>query len=172
MTKLSQLRAYIVARLVAEGIAGANVNNSHYLPLEDDALPAVNVYALSGSGERRAQNAPMYDADVRITIDAFAAGTSERDTCDRLDALTDDILTCLMGDPDLATRLHITRYEFSSTPSVEGAEYTGGVQITLTGKYDQEWDYSYPNNLETIGMTVRHRDHVVAMVEIEREPED
>jgi hypothetical protein len=167
MSYFDDIRKLIVARLVAKGVSEGRINESKVIPHDEDDLPAVNVYTLSGSGESKAGNANHFDAELTVSIDAFDRADTDAALADHLTALIAACLDAVMTDHQLASRFKITRYTFDTDLSIEGRERMAGAQIKLTGKYIKEYDFTFENDLESIVMTVKHKGHTVAEIDVD-----
>lgn len=156
MSYFNTIRAAVVARLIAHGVAGGNVNSSQAIPGEDDMLPAVNVYTLSGSGERNAGNANNFDAVLTVNIDCFATGTSDEDLAENVASLVDDVMDAIFTDHELAALMKLKSYNVETDLSIQGRERMAGAQLRLTGEYQSEYAFTFPNDLDGINVAVIH----------------
>lgn len=165
MSYFDDIRQMISSRLRARNVAEGRVNESAIIPADEDALPAVNVYTLSGFGERNAANANHFDAELAVTIDIFETAATDAGLAERIAALIAAAMDAVMTDHALAARFKIARYGFETDLAIEGRSRMAGAQIKLTGKYLNEYDFTFENDLETAGLTIKHEGHIVAEIE-------
>jgi hypothetical protein len=156
VTYFEEIQKLIVDRLVALNIAGGNVNEAKTIPEDEDALPAVNVYAMTGRGKRPVDNAPFYNCELTVQIDAFATGATDTLLSTAILGLCYAVIAAVKTDVALAKRFKIRDYEFNADFSIEGRTRMSGAQIKFTGTYDSDEDYTFTAELEKIHVTVKH----------------
>lgn len=167
MSYFDDIRSMIAARLEAKNVAEGRVNESPVIPGEDDELPAANVYTLSGSGDRNAANANHFDAELTATIDLFDTASTDPALAAAIAGHIDAALDAVMTDHELAARFKIERYSFETDLDVEAATRLAAGQIKLTGRYLNEYEFTFDLDLESVGMAVKHAGRTAAEVEVD-----
>lgn len=171
MSYFDDVRTIVVNRLIAQGVAGGNVNNSPAVPGKDDDLPAVNVYVLSGSGQNTAGNANEFNAKLDITVDCFETGSTDIELSANIAALVAAAMTAIFTDYVLAAKIKIASYDWVSDINIEGRHRLAGAQLKITGEYIVPYAFTYLNDLTTVDVTVKNEDGST-VTEIQLDPSE
>lgn len=162
------LRKRIIAVLTASEPEGVSwhISDNRSTPQSDSQLPALHVYALSGSEDCIAANAAIFDCQLILAVDITVSGASDSAMGTTLSDLIEAVKDAIKIDETLIStaRLAAINWDSEQVPA-EGRRRLQGAQVRFTYEYRSESDYSYAKDLSAINATINYSGHVAAEIE-------
>lgn len=148
----SDLVDIVVNTLTAANFCSGRINENGFDPIEANpdegtALPACTVFPLSGSGEKKAANAPILDTETSLLITVYQRYpfAAYQDTLDELEEI-------IFATKEIAAVADPPRFEWQVVPNVNGNPRLTCLLYNVYFKQRHTYAYTYATDFAGVNM--------------------